>query len=72
MYIGCIAVAVGVLCFSGDKVTCSDVPMVNIETCKCQSERMQLQQREAVRLGICSKDGSTCSGAPPMVAMTCK
>lgn len=69
---GCVALVIagGSLCFSGKQITCSDQPIAGIETCKCQAARAQLQMDAAKKLGICSQDGSTCSGFLPIVATT--
>lgn len=74
MMFGCVALAIAgmTMCYSGNKITCSDIEMPGVETCKCQSNRVTLQMQEAKRLGICSPDGSTCGGGLPQVVMTCR
>jgi hypothetical protein len=40
MMTGCVALLVGQLCFMQDKITCSDVEIQGIETCKAQFQRL--------------------------------
>lgn len=67
---GCLSSAFGLLCYSGDKITCSDYQISGIERCVDQSARLTLQMGEAKRLGICSQDGSSCSGPLPQIYST--
>lgn len=69
MFAGCIALAIAgmTLCYSGDKITCSDISQGQFETCKAQAEKLRIQMEVAKQLGICSADGSTCSGQLPSV-----
>lgn len=68
---GCVALLTAgmSLCYSGDKITCSDQPIAGIETCRLAQQRLELQMQLAKKMGICSQDGSSCSGPLPEVGI---
>lgn len=69
----CVALVMSgqVLCYSGDRITCSDVvaPGSKIEKCSGQTARVQREWRDCVKAGQCSKDGHTSGVWPPMNAV---
>ena len=74
MFSGCIALATAgaMLCYSNGQITCADMspPLGNIISCRQQSANFEVQMMIAKQLGICSQDGSTCSGPLPSVAVS--
>lgn len=65
MTTGCIAIAMGMVCYSGDssgtKITCSDLPMQGTFTCKEWSDMLNTQIEAGKRSGCMSQDGSSSS-----------
>lgn len=74
MMTGCVMlIAGGMLCFTGDKITCADTTMqLGVKTCRAQQQEFDAQMEWCKRNGYTSQDGSTSSCIPPIYSTTGK